>query len=106
MRTTNGSVSAIKLIMNESPVVYDTLSSPFYGNKVDTNEFHKILGHCGSDTLENTAKINNSNLNGEFKISEQCAIAKARQKYFNKDLKGGSQVFGERSYLDIVNYSL
>jgi hypothetical protein len=39
MRTTNGSVSGVKLLVNESPVVYNTLSGPFYGKKVDINKF-------------------------------------------------------------------
>jgi hypothetical protein len=60
-----------------------------------------ILGHCSSDKLEKTAKINDLNLNGEFKSCEQCAIAKARQKNVKKEWKGGSQVTGERLYLDI-----
>jgi hypothetical protein len=45
MRTTNGSVSEIKLLVNESAVVYNTLSDTFYGNIVDISQFHKILGH-------------------------------------------------------------
>jgi hypothetical protein len=44
MRTTNGSVSGVTLLVNESPVVYNTISGIFYGKKVDINEFHKILG--------------------------------------------------------------
>jgi len=65
------------------------------------NEFHKILGHCGSDRLEKTAKIHNFKLCGEFQTCEECAIAKGRQKNINKEWKGGSQVPGERLYLDI-----
>jgi hypothetical protein len=67
MRTTNGSVSAIKLLVNQSPVVYNTLRGPFYEKKVDINEFHEMLGHCGSDRFKKTAKIHDLNLNGEFK---------------------------------------
>jgi hypothetical protein len=85
---TNDSVSGIKLLVNESYVVYNTLSGTFYGNKVYINEFHKILGHCGSDRLEKTDKIYDLRLNGEFKTFEQCTIAKARQKNVNKDWKG------------------
>jgi hypothetical protein len=101
MRSTNGSVSGIKLFVNESPVVYNSLSARFYGKKVGINESHKMLGHCGSDRLEKTTKIQNLKLNGEFKICEQCTIAKARQKNVNKDWKGGSQVPGKQLYLDI-----
>jgi hypothetical protein len=70
MRTTNCSVLGIKLLVNKSPVVYNTLSGPFYGKKVDVNEFHQMLGHCGSDILEKTAKIHKLKLNSEFKTYE------------------------------------
>ena len=60
-----------------------------------------MLGHCGSDRLEKTAKIHGFNLIGDFKTCEECAIAKARQKNVKKEWKGGSQVPGERLYIDI-----
>jgi hypothetical protein len=96
MRTTNGSVSGIKLIVNESPVVCNTLSSTYYGKNLDINEFHKILLQCGSDRLEKTSKIHDLKLIGEFKTCEQCAIAKARQKNVNKNWKDGIQFPGEK----------
>jgi hypothetical protein len=96
MRTTNGSVSGIKLLVNEPPVFYNTLIDTFYGKKVYINEFHKILGHFGSDRLGKNAKIHNLKLNGEFKTCEQFAIAKARQKHFNKQSKGGSKFSEEQ----------
>jgi hypothetical protein len=40
-------------------------------------------------------------LKGDFKVCKDCAVAKARQKNLNKDWKGGSQVHGERVYLNI-----
>jgi hypothetical protein len=96
MSTTNSSVSGIQLLVNESRVVYNILISPCFGKKVDINEFHKILGYCGSYRLEKTAKIHDLKLNGEFKTCEQCAIAKAKQKSFKKDWKGRTQVSGEQ----------
>jgi hypothetical protein len=88
MTTTNGSVSGIKLLVNDSPIVYNTISGPLYGKKVDISEFHNMLGHCGSNRLKNNAKIHEFKLNGEFKTCEQCDIAKCRQKNINKDWKG------------------
>jgi hypothetical protein len=85
MTTKNDSVSKIKVLMNESHVVHNTISSPFYGKKVEINEFHKMLGHHGSDRFENTAKIHDLKMKGEFKTFEKCAIAKARHNNFNKD---------------------
>jgi hypothetical protein len=59
MKTINGSISRNKLLLNETTVVYNTVSSSFYGKKIDINESHKILGYWGSDKLEKTAKIPN-----------------------------------------------
>jgi hypothetical protein len=53
-----------------------------------------MLRHCGSDKLKKKATIHNSKLNSEFKAYEQFAIAKYRQKKFNKFWKDRSQVFG------------
>jgi hypothetical protein len=60
-----------------------------------------MLGHCGLDRLENTGRIYDFKLSGKFEACEVCAIAKARQQNLNKDWKGGSEVPGERLYLDI-----
>jgi hypothetical protein len=39
---------------------------------------------------------------GNIEVCQDCALAKARQKNFNKEWKGGSHVPGEkRIYLDI-----
>ena len=53
------------------------------------------------DRLQKTAKIHGLKLKGDFEVCEDCAIAKARQKNVNKVWKGGSQIPGERLYLDI-----
>jgi hypothetical protein len=49
LRTANGSVSGIKLSVDESPVAYNTISNFRHGKSINTNDFHKMLGHCGSD---------------------------------------------------------
>ena len=97
----DGIVTGIKMSVNNSSVAYNSISDPVSKKNVDINLFHKMLGHCGSDRLEKTAKIHDFKLHGEFKTCEECAIAKARQKNLNKDWKGGSQIPGERLYLDI-----
>jgi hypothetical protein len=58
MRSKNASVSGIKLLVNDSPVVYNILRSTFHGKKIKINEFHKILEQGSSDTLKNTANSN------------------------------------------------
>jgi hypothetical protein len=45
------------MLVNDSSVVYNTLSGTFYGKKVEINQFHKLMEHCGSDRLEKEAKI-------------------------------------------------
>jgi hypothetical protein len=60
-----------------------------------------MIGHCGVDRLNKTAQVHGLKLKGDFKVCEDCAVAKARQKKLNKDWKVGSQVPGERVYLDI-----
>jgi hypothetical protein len=65
------------------------------------NKFHEMIGHCGVDRLKKTANIHRLKLKGQFKVCEDCALAKARHRNVNKDWKGGSQVPGESVYLDI-----
>jgi hypothetical protein len=52
---------------------------------IEINNFHTMLGHCGSDRLERTARIHGFNLFGELKTCKQCAISKARQKNINQE---------------------
>jgi hypothetical protein len=53
------------------------------------------------DTAVLIAQVHGLKLKGDFKVYTDNAIAKARQKSVSKDWKGGSQVHGERVYLDI-----
>jgi hypothetical protein len=69
--------------------------------EIDVNKFHEMIRNCGVDQLKKTANIHGLKLKGEFKVCEDCAVAKARQRNINKDWKGGSQILGERVYLDI-----
>jgi hypothetical protein len=85
LRTANGSVSGIKLSIDESPVAYNTISNFRPGKSININDFHKMLGHYGSDRLQKTAKIHSLKLSGEFETCAECAIAKARQKNVNKE---------------------
>jgi hypothetical protein len=68
--------------------------------------FHKTCFHCGSDRLEKTAKIHGFKLIGEFNTCGECAISKARQKKVKKEWKGGSQIPGERLYIDISSIKM
>jgi hypothetical protein len=51
----------------------------------DINHLHRIVGHCGHETLKNTVKMYCFNSSGVLKTCEECDIAKARQKNVNKN---------------------
>jgi hypothetical protein len=65
------------------------------------NKFKEMIGHCGVERLKKTTNGYGLKLKGDFKVCEDCKLAKARQRHINKDWKGGSLVPGERVYLDI-----
>jgi hypothetical protein len=44
-----------------------------------------MIGYCGLDCLKKTAQVHGLKLKGDFKVCEDCAVAKARQKNLNKD---------------------
>jgi hypothetical protein len=50
------------------------------------------------------ANLHGFRLIGEFKTSEECAILKSRQNNIKKEWKGGSQIPGERLYIDICSW--
>jgi hypothetical protein len=101
IKSLDGTVSGIKMVYLDSPTAYVAQNKLDSGKSVDVNKFHEIIGHCGLDCLKKTAQVHGLKLKGDFKVSKDCSVAKARQKNLNKDWKGGSQVSGERGYLDI-----
>jgi hypothetical protein len=101
IKTVNGSISGINMTTYDPSVAYLVKCSLTAMKEIDVNKFHEMIGHCDVDRLKKTANIQGLKLKGEFKICEDCAVAKARQRNFNKDWKGGSQVSGERVYLDV-----
>jgi hypothetical protein len=89
------------MISVESPTAYIAHNKVDSSKSIDVNKFHEMMGHCGLNCLRKTAQVHGLNLKGDFKVCKDCAVAKARQKNLNKDWKGGSQVPGERVYLDM-----
>jgi hypothetical protein len=55
-----------------------------------------MIRHCGVDRLKKITNIHVLKLKGEFKVCEDCAVAKSRHINVNQDWKGRSQVPGER----------
>jgi hypothetical protein len=101
IKTVNRSISGIKMTTYDPSVAYLAKGSLTALKENDVNKFHEMIGHCGVDSLKKTENIHGLKLKGEFKVCEDCALAKARQRNVNKDRKGGSHELGERVYLDI-----
>jgi hypothetical protein len=101
IKTVNGSISGINMTTFDPSVAYTAKGILTTIKEIDVNKFHEMIGHCGVDRLKKTANIHGLKLKGEFKICEDFAVSKARQRNVNIDWKGGSQVSGERVYLDI-----
>jgi hypothetical protein len=53
--------------------------------EIDVNKFHEMIGHFGVDLLKKTTNIQGLKLKREFKVCEDCALAKARQRNINED---------------------
>jgi hypothetical protein len=101
IKAINRSISGIKMTTYDPFIAYLVKDSLSAVKEIDMNKFHEMIEHCGVDRLKKTVNIHGLKLKGVFKICEDCAVAKARQRNINKDWKGGSQVLGERVYLDI-----
>jgi hypothetical protein len=56
---------------------------------------------CGVERLKKTTNIHGLKMKQYFKVCEDFAVSKVRQRNVSKDWKGGSQVPEERIYLDI-----
>jgi hypothetical protein len=95
IKSLDGTVSGIKIVYLDSPTAYVAQNKLDSGKSVNVNKFHEIIGHCGLDRSKKTAQVHGLKLKGDFKVCEDCSVAKARQKNLNKDWKGGSQVSGE-----------
>jgi hypothetical protein len=80
----DGTVSGILMKSCDNPVANTDLNG-VTKKGIEINDFHAMLGHCGSDRLERTARIHGFKLFGELKTCKQCAISKARQKNMIKE---------------------
>ena len=82
-------------------MVTTAVESSSMRKKIDINNLHKMLGHCGEATARMTGKAHGYDVVGIFKPCEACSVGKARQKSINKEWKGGSVTAGERLYVYI-----
>jgi hypothetical protein len=86
----DGTISGNKMILLDSPTVYIDQNKIVSKKSIDVNKFH-----------EKTAQVHALKFKGDFAVFKDCDVANARLKKVSKDWKGGSQVPGERVYLDI-----
>jgi hypothetical protein len=99
IKKVNGSISGIKMTIYDPSVAYLAKGSLTAIKEINVNKFHEMIGHCGVDRLRKTVNIHGLKFKGEFKVYEDCELAKVRQRNVNNDWKGGSQVPRERVYL-------
>jgi hypothetical protein len=84
IKSLDGTFWGIKMIHLDSPIAYIAQNKLDSGKSVDVNKFHEIIEHCGLDHLNKTAQVHGLKLKGDFKVCEDCAVAKARQKNLKK----------------------
>jgi len=71
------------------------------GTNVKTVTLHNQLGHPSEAVTRITAKYLQVNATGKLPVCENCAMGKAKQKNLPKVSEGGSNIAGERLYIDI-----
>ena len=89
-------------MMARVPDVANVASAPFASGKtINVNVMHRALGHPSEDTTRRTAAFYGLKLSGEMDPCIDCAEAKSRQRNVNKESEGGSDIAGERLFIDI-----
>jgi hypothetical protein len=102
LKTKNGFVLGIKLLpILGNNVATTAVEAEKVKPKININNLHKILGHCGEMATRMTGKSFGYDVIDDYMTCEAFSVAKARQKNINKDWKGGSITPGERLYADI-----
>jgi hypothetical protein len=84
IKTVNGSISGVKMTTYDPSVSYIAKVSLTAIKEIDVNKFHEMIVHFGVDHLNKTANIHGLKLKGEFKVCEECALDKARQRNIKK----------------------
>ena len=69
--------------------------------RVELNQLHQQLGHPNLIYTLETAKKYGEETFGEWKVCEDCAICKAKQKNVTKITRHPTNIPGERLYLDL-----
>jgi hypothetical protein len=101
IKTINGFVTSVNMKTLPTKSIHNGMVNTTISKAYDINYLHKAFGHCGLETLKNTARMYGFKFTGQFEVCEDCAIVKARQKNINKAWSGSSNILGERLYVDV-----
>jgi hypothetical protein len=94
INATDGCVTGVKMKIIIKKINRFTKTLISNERTYDNNYLHKLFGHCGQETLNNTFEMYGFKTSGKFKTCEQCAIGKAEQKNLNNNFLGSSNVPG------------
>jgi hypothetical protein len=101
IKTINGFVTGINMKTLTPKAIHNGMVNTTISEAYGISYLHKAFGHCGLETLKNTARMYGSRFTGQFEFCEDCAIEKARHKNINKVWSGSSNIPGERLYVNI-----
>jgi hypothetical protein len=100
IKTMNGYATGINMKTLTTKAIHNGMVNTTISEAFDIKDLHKDFGHCGLETLKNTARMYGFKFTSQFEVFEDCAIAKARQKKINKAWSCYSNISGERLYVD------
>jgi hypothetical protein len=81
LKTKNSFVSGIKLLpILGNNIATTAVEASKVKPKININNLHKIVGHCGEVATRMTGKSFGYDVMGDYKTCEACSVAKARQK--------------------------
>jgi hypothetical protein len=76
----NGSISGIKMTTCDPSVAYVAKGNLTSVKEIYVKKFFEMIGNCGVDHSNKTINIHGLKLKGEFKVCEDCALVKEKQK--------------------------
>jgi hypothetical protein len=86
LKTKNRFVLGIKLLtMLGNNIATTEVRANKVKPKININNLHKMLGHCGEVATRMNGKSFGYDVEGDYKACEACSVAKTRQKNINKD---------------------
>ena len=101
--TQNGFLCGLDLASIKNKCESRNLS--LYGDLSQAQKLHAKLGHPGMDAVKRTAVDLGINLDDDFKVCEDCTLAKSRRKKLNqyasnKATKAGERLFTNTSWIN------